>query len=72
MREQVFAYESFEEEVPRVIQTEHYTTHPMSVDEAVMEMDLTARPFLVFTAEDAKVKVVYRRDDGNYGLIDPE
>lgn len=72
VREQIFAYESFEEEVPRVIQTEHYTTHPMSVEEAVMEMDLAARPFLVFTADDARVKVVYRRDDGNYGLIEPE
>lgn len=73
VREQVFAYESFaEEQTPRVIQTEHYTTHPMSVDEAVMEMELTGRPFLVFTDQDAKVKVVYAREDGNYGLIEPE
>lgn len=72
VREQVFAYESFEEETPRVIQTEHYTTHPMKVDEAVMEMDLAGRPFLVFTDMDGKVKVVYRREDGNYGLIEPE
>ncbi len=72
VREQVFAYESFEEETPRVIQTEHYTTHPMNVDEAVMELDLSGQPFLVFTDQDSKVKVVYRRDDGNYGLIEPE
>ncbi len=73
LRERVFAYESFEaEEAPRVIQTEHYATHPMSLDEAVMEMDLTNRPFLVFTDEDGRVKVVYRRDDGHYGLIEPE
>ena len=72
LQETVYAYESFEEETPRVIQTEHYTTHPLTVDEAVMEMDLTDRPFLVFTDVDEKVKVVYRREDGNYGLIDPE
>ena len=72
LQEKVYAYESFEEEAPRVIQTEHYTTHPMSVEEAVMDMDLTDRPFLVFTDVDEKVKVVYRREDGNYGLIDPE
>jgi putative sigma-54 modulation protein len=70
--EKVYAYESFEEEAPRVLQTESYDTHPMSVDEAVMEMDLTERPFLIFTDQDDKVKVVYRRDDGHYGLIEPE
>lgn len=72
LQEKVYAYESFEEETPRVIQTEHYTTHPMTVDEAVMDMDLTDRAFRVFTDEDEKVKVVYRREDGNYGLIEPE
>ena len=34
--------------------------------------DLTDQPFLVFTDSDNKVKVVYRRADGNYGLIEPE
>ncbi|NOY46232.1 MAG: ribosome-associated translation inhibitor RaiA [Deltaproteobacteria bacterium] len=56
---------------PRVIQTEHYTSQPLSVEDAVMEMDLTDRAFLVFTDEDGQVKVLYRRDDGNYGLIEP-
>ncbi len=72
VQEKVYAYESFAEETPRVIQTEHYTTHPMNVDEAVMQMDLTEAPFTVFTDEDGKVKVVYRRPDGHYGLIEPE
>ena len=72
LKEKVYAYESFEEEAPRVLQTEHYDTLPMNIDEAVMEMDLTERSFLVFTDEDDKVKVVYRRDDGHYGLIEPE
>lgn len=72
LQETVYAYESFEEEIPRVIQTEHYDTHPLSVEEAVMEMDLSDRSFLVFTDVDEKVKVLYRREDGNYGLIDPK
>ena len=55
-----------------MLQTEQYSTHPRSVDEAVMEIDLTEKAFLVFTDEDEKVKVVYRRDDGHYGLIEPE
>lgn len=72
MREQIFEYESFEREEPTVLQTEHYTTHHKSIDEAVMEIDLAEKDFLVFTDNDDKVKVVYKRDDGHYGLIEPE
>lgn len=72
LQEKVYAYESIVEEAPRILQTEHYASHPMTVDEAVMEMDLTAKPFLVFTDSDNRVKVVYRREDGHYGLIEPE
>jgi len=72
LQEKVYAYESFVEETPRIIQTEHYTTHPMSLDEAVMAMELEDRAFLVFTDSDNRVKVVYRRPDGHYGLIEPE
>jgi putative sigma-54 modulation protein len=72
LQEKVYAYESMVEEAPRVIQTEHYTTHPMGLDEAVMEMELAGKPFLVFTDSDNRVKVVYLRPDGHYGLIEPE
>src|SRR5512137_71261 len=72
LQETVYAYESFSEEEPRVLQTDHYATQPMSIDDAVMQLDLGNRPFLVFTDEDIRVKVVYRRDDGHYGLIEPE
>ncbi|WP_025321888.1 ribosome hibernation-promoting factor, HPF/YfiA family [Deferrisoma camini] len=78
IQEQVLAFvpaegeeEGEEPTSPRVIQTEHYTSQPLSVEDAVMEMDLTDRAFLVFTDEDGQVKVLYRRDDGNYGLIEP-
>lgn len=73
MSEKVYSYESFAGEASgQLVQTEHYTTHPKSVDEAVMEMDLSDQAFLVFTDNDNKVKVVYKRPDGNYGLIEPE
>lgn len=73
MSEKIYDYDSFAGEASgQVVQTEHYTTHPKSVDEAVMEMDLTDQQFLVFTDADNKVKVVYKRPDGNYGLIEPE
>ena len=45
---------------------------PMDVDEAGMQMDLLTDSFLVFTnARTNKVNVLYRRNDGHYGLIQP-
>jgi putative sigma-54 modulation protein len=45
---------------------------PMDVDEAVMQMNLMEDNFLVFTnARSDRVNVLYRRKDGNYGLIQP-
>ena len=44
----------------------------MSVDEATMQMDLLEHDFFVFlNAETDDVNVVYRRHDGNFGLIEP-
>ncbi len=72
MRESVYEYASFEEEAsPKVIETGHYETTPMSIDHAVMELDLSGSPFLVFTDEEGAVKVIYHREDGDYGLIEP-
>jgi putative sigma-54 modulation protein len=45
---------------------------PMDVDEAILQMDLANGNFLVFTnAQSDQVNVLYRRKDGNYGLIQP-
>ncbi len=45
---------------------------PMDVEEAVMQMDLVKDNFLVFTnSRSDKINVLYRRKDGNYGLIQP-
>ncbi|WP_425538503.1 sigma 54 modulation/S30EA ribosomal C-terminal domain-containing protein [Microaceticoccus formicicus] len=45
----------------------------MSVDEAILQMELLGHNFFVFLeAETDLVQVVYRRKDGNYGLIEPE
>jgi putative sigma-54 modulation protein len=60
------------EEGPRIVRTKRFTVKPMAVDEAVMQMNLLGHSFFVFTnAETEDVNVVYRRKDGNYGLIDP-
>ncbi len=57
----------------RIIETESVFIKPMSVDEAIMQIDLMNNDFLVFTnAQTQKVNVLYRRRDGKLGLIEPE
>ena len=44
----------------------------MAVSDAVMQMDLADQPFVVFrNASHGEINVVYRREDGNIGWIDP-
>jgi len=55
----------------RVIRTEQVYAKPMDVDEAVMQLDLSNGEFMVFTNRHTNsVNVLYRRKDGNYGLIE--
>ncbi len=62
-----------EEETHRIVRTENYFIKPMSVEEAAMQLDLMNNDFLVFTdAQSRDVKVLYRRKDGHYGLIETE
>jgi putative sigma-54 modulation protein len=57
---------------PSIIKTDSFQVKPMSVDEAVMQMDLLEKEFLVYTdSSSEEINVVYRRKDGNYGLIVP-
>jgi len=58
---------------PLIIETTSFPVKPMAVEEAVMQMDLLHKEFLVFTdAKSEEINVVYRRKDGNYGLIVPQ
>ena len=57
----------------KIIGTETKHLKMLTIDEAVMKMDLSGDAFLLFRCEeDQKLKVLYRRTDGNYGLIQPE
>jgi len=59
--------------VPRIIRARRYAVKPMSVDEAVMQVQDSKDSFLVFReATSQRVTVVYRRADGNFGVIEPE
>lgn len=54
------------------VRIRHIEYKPMDVEEAIMQMGLVTDNFLVFTnARTDKVNVLYRRKDGDYGLIQP-
>lgn len=57
----------------KVIGKETKPLKTLTLDEAVMKLELSGDQFLVFKGEeDRKLKVIYRRKDGNYGLLLPE
>jgi len=61
-----------EEDNRVVIKVDKIPVKPMALEEAVMEMDLMDRDFLVFNnPESDEINVIYHRRDGNIGLIEP-
>ena len=68
------AVEEEEIEVPkRVVKTKRFLVKPMTVDEAISQMELLGHDFFLFLdADTERLNLLYRRDDGNYGLIEPE
>lgn len=61
-----------EESEPTVIHSEKYPVKPMFVDEAVLQLEMSSRQFVVFlNAKSEKVNVLYRRKSQDFGLIEP-
>jgi putative sigma-54 modulation protein len=59
-------------EAGRIIKNKRFELKPMSPDEAVMQMELLDKDFFVFTNDNSgSINVIYRRRDGNFGLIEP-
>jgi ribosome hibernation promoting factor len=57
----------------RIVPSERYRLKPLTPEDAVLELEATGEDLLVFRdAETYRVNVVYRRADGNFGLVDPE
>jgi len=57
---------------PRIINSRSYKVKPMTPEEAILSMQTEENQFLVFRdAENEKISVIYRRQDGNFGLIQP-
>lgn len=58
---------------PRVVKVKRFAVKPMPVDEAVDQMELLGHDFfLFFNADSERINVLYRRKNGDYGLIEPE
>ena len=65
-----FAPETDEEEF-KIVRTKRFPIKPMTVDEAVLQMNLVDHTFFAFkdVDQDGRFAVVYKRNDGGYGLI---
>ncbi|MDP3236319.1 MAG: ribosome-associated translation inhibitor RaiA [Myxococcales bacterium] len=72
-RHQIFesAADEASDQSPKIIKKNEFLAHPMSVDEAVVQMDLINNDFYVFTnSTTMEMNVVYRRKDHTFGLIE--
>ena len=68
------AFSDIEEENEfKIVKTKTYSAKPMSAEEAILQMNLLGHSFYIFQNSDTMDKnVVYKRKDGNYGLIELE
>lgn len=61
-----------EDSIPQIIKTKRFDLKPMQPEEAVMQMELLDKDFFMFAnAINGQVNVIYKRKDGNVGLIEP-
>jgi putative sigma-54 modulation protein len=57
---------------PQIIRSNGFGTKPMTTDEALLELESAEYPFYAFrSAESGDVSVIFKRKDGNYGLMQP-
>ena len=62
-----------EDEGPHIVRVKRFSMKPMSVEEAMLQLELLGHSFFVFTnAETDRINVIYARKDGNFGLIEPD
>ena len=62
-----------EEEEQTIVRYKRFPAHPMPAEEAIEQMELLGHDFFVFfNPDDEAINVLYKRRDGNYGLLQPE
>lgn len=58
---------------PRIVRTKKFRAAPMSAEEAIDQMELLGHSFYLFlNQESGDVNLLYRREDGNYGVLEPQ
>ena len=68
-----YDYDEDEDDSPRIVRVKRFSMKPMSVEEAALQMELLGHSFFVFTNDETEeMNVIYKRKDGNYGLIEAE
>lgn len=62
-----------DEEGGKIVRSKSFPLHPMPAEEAIEQMELVGHDFFVFfNSEEEAINVLYRRRDGDYGLLQPE
>ncbi|MEA3459413.1 MAG: ribosome-associated translation inhibitor RaiA [Chloroflexota bacterium] len=62
-----------EEAPPHIVKVKSFQMNPMGEEEAIEQMELLGHDFFVFfNVDTGSINILYRRRDGNYGLIQPE
>jgi len=65
--------EPVEETEWEIVRVKRFEVRPMTPEEAIEQMELLGHRFYIFlNADEGAINLVYRRDDGNYGLLQPE
>lgn len=75
-REEIFIYEEIEEikdNEKSIVKRKNIELIPMNEEEAMLQMELLGHDFFIFKDSDSMdIKVLYKRKDGNYGLIEED
>ncbi len=62
-----------EESVPNIVRIKEFEVHSITPQEAIEQMELLDHLFYVYLdANDGRLSVIYRREDGNYGILKPQ
>lgn len=73
VREFDLSYEEEEQDENKIVKRKKIESKPMNEEEAILQMNMLGHDFYIYKdADDNKVKVIYKRKEGNYGLIEME
>jgi putative sigma-54 modulation protein len=73
IEEEMEGAEESEAEINKIVRVKRFSMAPMQPGEAVEQMELLGHDFFVFyNADEGQINVLYRRKDGNYGVLQPE